>query len=261
MNRLLLCGLSLGLGLGLGLGLFWSTASAQTIATPVAPFEQDLLEEEGILGAHPGFRWRREALLALERGQQTHVQTWLERAARYADKPAQALIGERYWHGDGVVRDPALAYAWMDLAAERGYTVFIAHRENYWAKMDEGQRRRALEVGQAIYAEYGDDAAKPRLAKHLQRRLAQQSGTRLGGLSSVEVYRPPSHNPSGEQGIGRGKTRGFYIGMRLPNYYQDKLWKADEYFAWQDQQYIGLPEGLVTVGAMEPEGERESSAD
>lgn len=254
MRTLLLCGLCVGLG------LCSPTAYAQAVAASVTPFEQDLLEQEGVLGAHPGFRWRREALLALERGQQTYVQTWLERAARYADKPAQALIAERYWQGQGAARDPALAYAWMDLAAERGYTVFTVHREKYWAELDEAQRRRALEIGQDIYAEYGDAVAKPRLAAHLQRRLKQQTGSRIGGRSAVEVFLPPSRNPSGKLGIGKGETRAYYVGMRLPNYYQDKIWKADPYFAWQDAQYVGLPEGIVTVGSVAAErGERRSA--
>lgn len=248
-------------GLYLGLGLTCTTASAETTAVPVTPFEQILLEQEGILGAHPGFRWRREALRAIERGEQAPVQEWLERAARYADKPAQALIAERYWLGEGVQRDPALAYAWMDLAAERGYTVFIAHREKYWAALDEAQRRRALRVGQGLYAEYGDDVAKPRLASHLERRLRQQTGSRAGGRSAAEVFLPPSRNPSGEQGIGKGKTRSYYVGMRLPDYYRDRIWKADAYFAWQDAQYVGLPEGIVTVGSMATGREEGQPAD
>ena len=237
--------------LAVTLGLPMAAASAQPVATTVTPFEQELLETEGILGAHPGFRWRREALLALEKGEQRYVQTWLERAARYADKPAQALIAERYWQGSGVARDPALAYAWMDLAAERGYTVFVAHREKNWAALDAAERRRALEVGKGVYAEFGDDVAQPRLAKHLERKRRTQTGSHVGTRSMAEVYLPPSQNPSGEMGIGKGKTRQFYVGKRLPNFYQDKLWKADAYFAWQDAQYVGLPEGIVTVGDME----------
>jgi hypothetical protein len=249
MKTLPLSSCALALALVLGLGLFCSAASAQRLATPVTAFEQELLEHEGILGAHPGFRWRREALLALERGELADVQARLERAARYADKPAQALIAERYWKGQGVGRDRALAYAWMDLAAERGYTLFIAHREKYWAELDAAERSRALQVGEGIYAEYGDAVAKPRLASHLQRKRAQ-TGTRVATRSAVEVYLPPSRNPSGEAGIGKGKTRSFYLGIRLPDYYRDKIWEADAYFAWQDQQYIGLPEGIVTVGSV-----------
>ena len=243
------------ISLALSLSLSWGASSAQPVATTVTPFEQELLETDGILGAHPGFRWRREALLALEKGEERYVQTWLERAARYADKPAQALIAERYWRGDGVTRDRALAYAWMDLAAERGYTVFVAHREKYWANLDAAERRRALEVGRGVYAEFGDDVAKPRLARHLEVKRRTQTGTNGRSRSMAEVYLPPSFNPSGEAGIGKGKSRQYYIGKRLPNFYQDKLWKAEDYFAWQDEQYIGLPEGIVTVGSMEADDE------
>lgn len=243
--------------LAASLALSLAAQAAQPVAAPVKPFEQELLDTEGVQAAHPGYRWRREALLAIERGTPEPVQEWLQRAARYADKPAQALIAERYWKGEGVEQDRPLAYAWMDLAAERGYTVFVAHRERYWAALDAAERRRALEVGEGVYAEFGDAVAQPRLARHLAHKRRMQTGTNGRSGSMVEVYLAPGRNPSGESGIGKGRTQQFYLGKRLPNYYQAKVWDADAWFAWQDAQYTGLPEGVVTVGAVQSESAQE----
>ncbi len=58
------------------------------------------------------------------------------RAARYADKPSQAMIAQMLWNGDGVPVDRVMAYVWADLAAERGYPAFIATREKFWSELN-----------------------------------------------------------------------------------------------------------------------------
>jgi TPR repeat protein len=50
------------------------------------------------------------------------------RASFFADQPSQGMVAEMYWNGDGVPCDRALAYARMDLAAERGYASFLGLR-------------------------------------------------------------------------------------------------------------------------------------
>jgi TPR repeat protein len=46
---------------------------------------------------------------------------YFELGAFYADKPSQIGIGLMYLKGEGVAADPVTAFAWLDLAAERGY--------------------------------------------------------------------------------------------------------------------------------------------
>ena len=72
---------------------------------------------EGFLAAHPDLRWRAEGVRA-----------------------SQAMIAAMYWDGTGVVRDRPIAYAWMDLAAERMYHDFLLYREAYWNALDAGER-------------------------------------------------------------------------------------------------------------------------
>src|SRR3546814_3009538 len=76
------------------------------------------------------------------------------------------MIAEMHWRGLGVPQDRELGYAWMDLAAERMYPNFVIKRERYWQLLDADQRRNAIERGQQLLAEYGDDAAKPRSEEH-----------------------------------------------------------------------------------------------
>jgi TPR repeat protein len=83
-------------------------------------------------------------------------------AASYADKYSQHRLSLLYWHGVGVEKDRVQAYLWADLAAERGYTEFLAVRERMWRQLDEAERAAAVERGPALYEHYGDPAAKQR---------------------------------------------------------------------------------------------------
>ena len=227
--------------------------AADRVIAPMSDQDRLVMDTEGVASAHPDYRWRRDALLALEEGRHDLAQKYLFRAARYADKPSQALIAERYWRGDGVPQDRALAYAWMDLAAERGYTHFLVHRERYWSQMTAAERQSALNRGIAIYDEFGDDVAMPRKEKRLIALARKSTGSRLGSRLALEVYHAPARNPSGGAGIGKLDTNQFYLGAAIPRYNEDRFWRVEDYWQWQDEQYVGLPEGSVEVGDIESE--------
>ena len=217
--------------------------------------QKELFSTEGMQAAHPDFRWRWAALRELDAGGDVALaQDFLTRAARYADKPAQAMLAELYWTGRGVAPNRALAYAWMDLAAERGYVFFVAHREKYWQALSEAERDQALVLGRALYAEYGDDVAKPRLEKVLKRSGRTATGSRLRHSSFTHVYRAPSHNPQGLAGVGT-RQGDVVIGTELPGYYDPRLWAPAHYWTWQDQLLTHLPEsmkkGQVDVGELQ----------
>src|SRR5690606_24235393 len=76
---------------------------------------------EGFLGAHPDLRWQRDGMRSYERGDYEIALAQFKRSALHAGKFAQAMIATMYWDGIGVERDRPLAYAWMDIAAERMY--------------------------------------------------------------------------------------------------------------------------------------------
>ena len=140
---------------------------------------------------HADLRWRAAGEDAYAKHDMRAAWQYLERASRYADKPAQAMIASMLWNGDGVSQDRALAYAWADLAAERHYPRFIATRERYWNALSEAERKRAIEVGQGVYDEFGDKVAKPRLAQELIReRRNNTTGSRLGkaGPADIKIF-------------------------------------------------------------------------
>ncbi len=150
-------------------------------------------------------------------------------AARYADKYSQHRISLMYWHGAGVARDPALAYAWADLAAERMYPSFVVLREKIWLALSAAEREKALREGEALYAQYGDKVAKPRLAAAILRQNTQVTGTRTGQINGqLSVHAPGSANVNQFDGTSYRLT-SMYADWRVnPEHYwavEDAIWK------------------------------------
>ena len=56
----------------------------------------------------------------------------------------------------------------MDLAAERGTEWLVVQRERFWEALSADERERAVREGRALYAEFGDPAATPRLERELR---------------------------------------------------------------------------------------------
>lgn len=195
----------------------------------------------GFLTAHPDIRWRREASYSYNQKDYALAMTQFLRAARYADKPSQAMIAEMYWKGLGVPQDRELGYAWMDLAAERLYPNFVIKREAYWEQLDATQRQDAIKRGQPLLAEYGDDAAKPRLAKVMRQEATRITGSH-GGFVSPSLRIVPMTGPLAGTGID----------IPAEKYYAPEYWRPQQYFAAQDEVWAA-PErqGQVRVG--EPE--------
>ena len=194
---------------------------------------------EGFLAAHPDLRWRVEGVRSYERKDYASALTELKRAAYYGDKPAQAIIAEMYWSGTGVAQDRALAYAWMDVAAERLYHDFLVRREGYWRALDGAQRQDAIARGQAVMAEYGDDVAKSRLEKVLRREMRRVTGSRVGFVGNLTIV--PQTGPW----AGTGMT------LRGDEYYAPKYWQPEKYWQLQDELWKAPLKGRVRVG--EPE--------
>ena len=191
----------------------------------------------GFLAAHPDIRWRREGAYSYNHEEYDIAMDQFLRAARHADKPSQATIAEMYWKGLGVPRDPELGYAWMDLAAERMYPNFVIKREQYWRQLDDAQRRRAIERGQALLAEYGDAAAKPRLAKVLRQAKREITGSHAGFVSGGLEIVPMT-----------GPLAGTGVTLSPEQYYAPEFWEPGPYFTAQDAEW-GMPQhGRVDVG-------------
>lgn len=189
--------------------------------TPADPLQDPLMLRGEFLRAHPDLNYRLLGMDALQRGRHTEALRYFRRAARYADKPSQAMVAELLWEGRGTEADHAQAYVWMDMAAERGYPAFLAKRERYWRALSASQREFAMDSGHTTYAEYGDKVAKPRMAMALRRARLSTTGSRMGqqvGNLKISV-------------AGPGLAPTLIEGSR---FYDPVFWDPDLYQAWHD---------------------------
>lgn len=220
----------------LALALFLAVIAPVCAQDEGSPKAQVLTES--FLAAHPDVKYRMEGLTALDQGKPELAYLAFRRASKFADKASQAMVGDMLWTGNGTAEDRALAYVWMDLAAERGYTMFVSKREKYWAQLDADQQARARREGLAVYDEFGDEAAKPRLERKLDRARRKITGSRTGFVGALKIMIP---GPGGWTTID-GDT-----------YYADHYWRPKAYFAWQDQVWSAPPAGVVDIGPMSTE--------
>lgn len=190
----------------------------------------------GFLEAHPDLRYRLLGLDKYKSGDYADAFKFFRRAGYYADKPSQGMVAEMFWNGQGVDKDPVQAYIWMDLAAERGYEGFVALRERYWNQLDEAQRTRAIEDGQAVYATYGDDAAKPRIAIVLRRELRKMTGSHLGSTGNLKILVP-----------GPGDMVQEIDGSK---FFDKRYWDPEQYQQWHDAIWAKPRVGKVEVGEL-----------
>lgn len=205
-----------------------------------------VVNSAGFLAYHPDLRFRQLGLEAWEQGRHDEAMTYFRRAARFGDKPAQGMVAEMLWNGEGVAQDRPLAYAWMDLAAERGYRRMLIRREVFWEALGEDERARAISEGERLYAEYGDAAAKPRLEARLRQGRRNATGSRTGMTGNLRITIP---TPSGEVTIDGSQ------------YFDAKYWDPDEYWAWQDHSWTAPVRGRVDIGPMRIDAPSSGPAD
>lgn len=184
---------------------------------------------------HPDLRFRRMGLEAYDRDQHAEALRLFKKSAYYGDKASQGMVAQMLWKGEGDAADPALAYAWMDLAAERGYPTFVGLREHFWKQMDVATREDAVARGQAVYARYGDTVAKPRMESQLRRGRSKVTGSRTGHVGNLTILVPSA--------TGWTRLRGEQI-------YDPRLWKEYEYWQWQDETWRASPRGVVEIGPL-----------
>jgi len=188
----------------------------------------------GFLDAHPDLLYRSRGLDRYGERKYAEAFQQFQRAALYSDKPSQAILGEMLWIGLGAPRDRATAFAWMDLAAERGYRSFVAKRDLYWSELGDEERQLAEQQRAVLFAKYGDAFAEPRLEAILRRERLGLTGSRVGFTgNNVKILVP---------GLGM---------MDSTQFYDKKYWDPKEYRAWQDEIWMDVRIGRVDVGAVE----------
>jgi hypothetical protein len=231
--------------LALGLALVSPLPIAAQAASPDNTDEL-VMTSEGFLGYHPDLRYRLLGLGEYRDGNYAQAMVHFRRAARFADKPSQGMIAEMLWKGLGTPVDRPAAYVWMDLASERAYKMMLVQREKYWNALTEAEREHALAIGDALYLEYADTYAKPRLAQKLRQARMKTTGSRTGFVGSLKIEIP---GPNGSTIIDGS------------DYYNEKFWNPNLYFRMQDSDWKEFGEGRVDIGEIQSAGELTVPAD
>src|SRR5688572_31712101 len=216
---------------------------AALIALPPAASPQSLREfnlDEVLpveTSGHVDQYFRRRGVESYLQGRAHGAREYFRYAAKYADKTSQLSLALLHRNGEGGPKDLPLAYAWFDLAAERGYPSVLAEREAVWHALDEAGRARAVDLTTELYAQYGDAVAKPRHAKHLRRYLRKSiaSHPSLWG-GHIIVNDRFCGDAAGFATIG---------GCRYDDYFFDRRFDPRRYWAQQDA--LWMPGGQVEV--------------
>ncbi|MBN8727034.1 MAG: sel1 repeat family protein [Xanthomonadales bacterium] len=203
------------------------------VGAPAHAVQGEITSHPGFLAGHPDLRWRALGHEALEARRAEQAFDHFRRSALYADKASQAAVAEMLWSGIGTRQDRPLAYAWMDVAAERGYEKLLIQRERYWAALTPEQQATAIQVGEDVYARYGDDVAKPRMENELRRARSQVTGSRVGRVGTLTV--PGALDLHGTKSVLNVGSLGSVTDGSL--YFAEKYWEPAAYWEWQDAQW------------------------
>ncbi|RAO74559.1 hypothetical protein CA260_19415 [Dyella jiangningensis] len=224
----------------------------------LAKFEE-MMDVPGVARQHKDILYRELAMEAYKNGDKERALKMFMRAASYADKPSQAAIADMYWEGVGTAVDRPRAYAWMDLAATRGYDRFLAKREYYWSQLTEAERAQALRVGQDIYAEYDDKIALHRLQMELEFTRRNVVGSHVGFVGTGKVYGFTHTMNTGRASTGLPRPGGNAtstsgseqdLGLPIANLselYRPSIWKVNDYARFKDIQWQERVESKPTV--------------
>ena len=142
------------------------------------------MESRVFVDAHSDLRYRNKGMESYREGRRRDAFHYFRLASRYADKTSQALVGVMYWTGDGVAKDRALGYAWMDLAASRGYPELQRQRQLYMDQLSDAERAKAAAAAphtrcrlrrcRRRQTAHAGDRREPRAGHRQPRRLAGQ---------------------------------------------------------------------------------------
>lgn len=217
------------------------TCDAEAAATEAEPRSskfQDIpvdVMTEGFLEGHPDLWHRRAGMRADANGDPGAARKHYRLAARFADKPSQARLGEMFWNGEGGVQDRVQGFLWMALAAERGYPEFDVWKMHYWGRLGASEREQAQRLEQALLDEYADKVAKGRQEKAMRRAQRSSTGSLLGYSAASALY----INLAGGGSIDPER------------FYAREFWEPDDYWKLQDRIWREEFKGSVSVGDLE----------
>jgi TPR repeat protein len=205
------------------------------------------------IDAHPDLRFRHLGMAAYREGRRREALDDFRLASRYVDKASQSIVALMYWTGDGVGRDRALAYAWMDLAASRGYPELQHQRDLYRAQLTDAERDHARELRQTLEPDYGDEAGARRLTLELGSIRSQVTGSRLGWVGSgVVIYADSASRAAGGESVA-GLLAGSAPSQDMSSIGDSLRLNTAQYLQMKDLQWqLQMLKGHVDVGDPQP---------
>lgn len=169
-------------------------------------------------------------------------------AAVWADKFAQYNIGVMYLRGEGVEFDPVRGWAWLELAAERGYPEMVLAANDLYRMLDEAQQREGRRIlEEELLPDYGDAVRIKPTARRMERERRQATGTRTGSKAALSALRIID---------GSGITR------RGDEFYDPAKWDFERIVRFETQFMRDIANAGATLGEFRIiEDEDESGSD
>jgi hypothetical protein len=182
----------------------------------------------------PGFQSTVEGSRSYRAGHYQGALSRFKAGARWADKLAQFNVGVMHYHGHGVARDPARAWAWLSLAAERGYPEMVEMADSVAAELNEAQQARGRRILETeLLPVYGDEVAIERTAQRMERERRQATGSRTGFVGNLVVIDRSGRNRSGDE------------------FFRAEAWDFRQIVELETRIFRALADGSVTLGDLE----------
>ena len=195
----------------------------------------------------PAYEEMIRAQRAYEAGQLGAAFTHYRNAARWADKFGQFNVGVMYLRGEHVEFDALRGWAWVELAAERGYPGMRQTADAVWDLFNERERRAARGILEdELLPVYGDEVAIERTARKMDRDLRDATGSRTGSRAFTGFMTII------ERG---GRTR------RGDEFYDPAKWDFRRIVAYETDLMLNWAAGNVELGELELIDEDESPGD
>lgn len=216
---------------------------------------QDAVERDPDLGVgyseHIPSAWEmRQGRQDYQSGNYTGAFWHYMNAAVWADKFAQYNIGVMYLRGEGVEFDPVRAWAWLELAAERGYPDMVLAADDLYRLLDEEQQREGRRILEDdLLPDYGDAVRIKATARRMERERRQATGTRTGSKAALSALRIID---------GSGITR------RGDEFYDPAKWDFERIVRFETQFMRDIANAGATLGefrVIEDEYDEDSGSD
>lgn len=170
---------------------------------------------------------------AYEDGMYREALQMFKASARWADKLSQFNLGVMHYKGQGTTTDPATAWAWFELAAERGYPQMVETADSLWADLDDDERVKAEAILAELLPVYGDEVAVERTARYMEREKRKMTGSRTGFIGALVVHTRDGKHHDGE------------------SFYAEERWDYRRLIELEARIFDELARGRVEVGEMD----------